>query len=75
MCCKQQNLIMQYIFPDEMIIENVTDFFLKKIDLWVWVIKILLYDHPLLHTTPSSWYDSFVDFTDWVDWVWNVRTV
>ena len=47
-----------------MILEKDAVFSLQKCYLLVWVIKILPYAHPLLHTPPSSWFDSFVDFTD-----------
>ena len=71
---------MLCIFPDKKIFEKDAVFSLKILDLLGGVIKIWSYAHPLLHTLPSSWYDSFVyftGFTGWVDFasysfVWNV---
>ena len=69
---------MLSIFPDQMIFEKYEVFSLQTFDLLVWVIQIWPYVNPLLHTPPSSWYDSFVDFSDWVDFacyrhVWYVN--
>ena len=55
---------MLCIFQDEKIFEKVAVISLQKFDLIIgWGMKIYPYGHLLLHT-PSSWYDSFVDFTD-----------
>ena len=52
-----------------MIFKKDAEFSLQKLYLLLWFIKIWSYGHPLLHTPPSSWYDSFVDFTDFTGWV------
>ena len=39
-------------------------FSLHKCDLLVLFIKIWPHAHPLVHTLPSIWYDSFVDLTE-----------
>ena len=50
-----------------MIFEKDAIFSLLKFYLLVLVINKLTNAHPLLHTPLSSWYDSFVDLADWVD--------
>ena len=77
---KGTNFKMLVYFQIRIIFEKDAEFSLLKLYLLVWFIKIWSYGHPLLHTPPSSWYDSFVDFTystGWVDFasfslVWNV---
>ena len=51
---------MKCLFPDEIIFEKVALIYLEKFDLLVWVLKILPYDNPLLHTPPPRCYDLLI---------------